>query len=304
MNHSPARPRLARLSGPAALLLLFACGGQAADGDAAPADARACGCGTGTRGAATQGDFEGVIHVATFDEGESTPGVLRIKGTRWRFETEMEGERAAIVRGSDGRVFSISDSERQYAWFPDVAGEDEPAAVRGDRRIGNSRRLRVPVLPAARPERAAGRRPRMRDDGPRFRRHGTRRCRRATRRRSAPPAVPRWLHDPEVARCPGRAGVRGHARRTHRRPPTTCSNRPPATRSWAGFRRGPGGEGAGGRVVLAFYAAPARFGLSTTFVSRPTAPIRRDARTTPGCPRRYRARRFRSTPSSTCPRRS
>jgi hypothetical protein len=125
MNHHPARPRVARLSVPAALLLLFACGGQTADGDAAPADAPPTAA-AGTRGAATQGDFEGVIHVATFDEGESTPGVLRIKGTRWRFETEMEGERAAIVRGSDGRVFSVSDSERQYAWFPDVAGEDEP----------------------------------------------------------------------------------------------------------------------------------------------------------------------------------
>jgi hypothetical protein len=125
MNHRPARPCLARLSGPAALLLLFACGGQTADDDAAPADA-APAITTGTTGSATQGDFEGVIHVATFDEGESTPGMLRIKGTRWRFETEMEGERAAIVRGSDGRVFSVSDSERQYAWFPDVGGEDEP----------------------------------------------------------------------------------------------------------------------------------------------------------------------------------
>jgi hypothetical protein len=125
MNHRPARPRLALLSSPAALLVLFACGGQTADDDAAPADTPPAAA-AGTRGAATQGDFEGVIHVATFDEGESTPGVLRIKGTRWRFETEMEGERAAIVRGSDGRVFSVSDSERQYAWFPDVGGEDEP----------------------------------------------------------------------------------------------------------------------------------------------------------------------------------
>jgi hypothetical protein len=126
MNHHPPRLRRARLlSSLAALLLLVACGGETADGDAAPADTPPA-VATGSPGAAAEGDFEGVIHVVTFDEGEGTPGVLRIKGPRWRFETEMEGERGAVVRGRDGRVFSVSDSERLYAWFPDVPGEDEP----------------------------------------------------------------------------------------------------------------------------------------------------------------------------------
>jgi hypothetical protein len=123
MNHRLARPLLARLVTPAALLLLFACGGETADGDAVPADAPAA---AGTTGAATQGDFEGVIHVTTFDEGESSDGVLRIKGDRWRFETEMEGERAALVRGRDGRIFSVSERERLYAWFPEMPAGDEP----------------------------------------------------------------------------------------------------------------------------------------------------------------------------------
>jgi hypothetical protein len=126
MNLRPARPRLAHLSGPAVLLLLFACGGQTADDDAVPADTRPAAPTANGAAATVQGDFEGVIHVTTFDEGESTQGVLRIKGSRWRFETEMDGERAAIVSNRDGRVFSIIDSERQYAWFPTVAGEDEP----------------------------------------------------------------------------------------------------------------------------------------------------------------------------------
>lgn len=124
MTHHIALPRLAHLSRPAVLLLLLACGGQAADGEAVPAGAPAAATGTG--GATSQGDFEGVIHVTTFDEGESIDGVLRIKGDRWRFETRMDGERAAVVRGRDGRVFSILDSERQYAYFPNLAGEDEP----------------------------------------------------------------------------------------------------------------------------------------------------------------------------------
>lgn len=125
MNRRLARRRLARLSAPATLLLLFACDDRTADGDAVPADSPPAAAAS-TGGATAQGDFEGVIHVATYDEGQPTPGVLRIRGTRWRFETEMDGERAAIVRNSDGRVFSVSDEERQYAWFPVISGEDEP----------------------------------------------------------------------------------------------------------------------------------------------------------------------------------
>lgn len=124
MSHRLARPRLQRLSAPAVLLLLFACGGQTADGDGAPADAPPAAA-AGSGGAAAQGDFEGVIHITTFDEGESMAGVLRIKGSRWRFETEMDGERAAFVRGRDGRAFTVIHSERQYVWLPDMGGEDE-----------------------------------------------------------------------------------------------------------------------------------------------------------------------------------
>jgi hypothetical protein len=124
MSQHLARPRSMHLTGPA-LLLLFACGGPQADRDAATADARPA-AETGTGGAAAQGDFEGVIHVTTMDEGHSREGVLRIKGSRWRFETEMDGEQGAFVRGRDGRMFSVIHSQRQYAWFPDVAGQDEP----------------------------------------------------------------------------------------------------------------------------------------------------------------------------------
>lgn len=124
MNHRSVVPRLAHLCVPTVLILFVACADQTADGDAVPADASPAAA--GTSGATPHGDFEGVIHIATYDEGQSMPGVLRIKGTRWRFETAMDGERAAVVRGSDGSVFSIIDSERQYARFPTVAGEDEP----------------------------------------------------------------------------------------------------------------------------------------------------------------------------------
>jgi hypothetical protein len=123
MSRRLARP-LYHLSGTTVLLLLLACGGPPADGQAAPADAPPAAA-TGTGGAAAQGDFEGVIHVTTFDDGESIDGVLRVKGARWRFETEMDGEQAVIVRGRDGRVFSIIHSQRQYAWFPQLSGDDE-----------------------------------------------------------------------------------------------------------------------------------------------------------------------------------
>jgi hypothetical protein len=122
MSRRPARPR-SQLPGPTVLLLLLACGGPPADGQAAPATTPAVATGTG--GAAVQGDFEGVIHVTTFDEDESIDGVLRIKGSRWRYETEMDGEQAVIVRGRDGRVFAIIHSERQYAYYPQLSGDDE-----------------------------------------------------------------------------------------------------------------------------------------------------------------------------------
>jgi hypothetical protein len=126
MSPRLARRRLAYLSGPAALVLLLACGEQTADGDAVPADAPPAAASASAGGATTQGTFEGVVQLTTYGEGESSPGVLRVKGDRWRFETEMGGERAAIVKGRDGRVFTVSDSQRQYARFPEVAGEDEP----------------------------------------------------------------------------------------------------------------------------------------------------------------------------------
>lgn len=101
-------------------LLLLACGGAAPEGDATTAE-RAPAADAGSA-AAVSGDFEGVIHFRTMDEGDVSDGVLQVKGSRWRFDMAADGDSGHIVHGSDGRMFSVSHTERQYMYFPQVEG--------------------------------------------------------------------------------------------------------------------------------------------------------------------------------------
>jgi hypothetical protein len=75
----------------------------------------------------SQGDFEGVITAVSTAGGERDEIILRIKGARWRMEMEMDGDRGAIVRDENGRLMSVMDDTRQYAFLPQIPDEEEDA---------------------------------------------------------------------------------------------------------------------------------------------------------------------------------
>jgi hypothetical protein len=108
-------------------LLLAACG----EPDAAPSGEAAEHPGGGARTAAParqgSGDFEGVITVLSTSHGERDEMILRIKGARWRMEMEMDGDRGAMIRDENGRLISVMDDTRQYAFLPQLPDEEEDA---------------------------------------------------------------------------------------------------------------------------------------------------------------------------------
>jgi hypothetical protein len=53
--------------------------------------------------------------------------VLRVKGARWRVEMEMDGDRGAMIRDENGRLISVMDDTRQYAFLPQIPDEEEDA---------------------------------------------------------------------------------------------------------------------------------------------------------------------------------
>jgi hypothetical protein len=74
---------------------------------------------------AAQATFEGVITAVSITDGERDEMVLRLKGSQWRLEMEMDGDRGAIIRDRNGRVLSLIEETRQYHVFPVVPGDDE-----------------------------------------------------------------------------------------------------------------------------------------------------------------------------------
>lgn len=88
--------------------------------DAAPPSARS----------APGGDFEGVISTNTFMDGQRIEQTLSVKGSRWRFDMEMDGDRASIIRGGDGRVFSLLHDSREWVYFPVVPSSPTDAGIR------------------------------------------------------------------------------------------------------------------------------------------------------------------------------
>lgn len=77
-------------------------------------------------GAAAQGTFEGVITAVAITEGERDEMVLRVKGTQWRLEMEIDGDRGVMIRDRNGRTMSLIEESRQFHLFPVPEGEDEP----------------------------------------------------------------------------------------------------------------------------------------------------------------------------------
>jgi hypothetical protein len=75
--------------------------------------------------AAAQATFEGVITAVSISDGERDEMVLRIKGSQWRLDMDIDGERGAILRDRNGRVMSLIEETRQFHLFPVVPGEDE-----------------------------------------------------------------------------------------------------------------------------------------------------------------------------------
>jgi hypothetical protein len=137
MRHTTdARPRRPRSLPAAALLLTFAAGCGGGDDGAPPDDGSADRAGAPAEAparsaASAGGDFEGVVTVRTFDEGESTVMTITVKGTNWRMDTEMEGERGSIIRTADGRLIALMHDERQYhVSTPPADGGDATTYVR------------------------------------------------------------------------------------------------------------------------------------------------------------------------------
>jgi hypothetical protein len=73
------------------------------------------------------GDFEGVITMLSTSGGARDEMVLRIKGARWRMEMEMDGDRGAMIRDENGRLISVMDDTRQYAFLPQIPDEEGDA---------------------------------------------------------------------------------------------------------------------------------------------------------------------------------
>lgn len=109
----------------AALIPLAACNGSQTDDTAPAVDARAE-APAQTREATTRDSFEGVITATMMADGERIESIMRVKGSRWRLEMEMDGERGALIRDESGRTMTLMEGTRQYVYLPELPGDDEP----------------------------------------------------------------------------------------------------------------------------------------------------------------------------------
>jgi len=65
-------------------------------------------------GLAAQGSFEGVVTMVATSDDERHEHTVSIKGSMWRTDTNIGGERNAIIRTGDGRFITVSEAERMY----------------------------------------------------------------------------------------------------------------------------------------------------------------------------------------------
>jgi hypothetical protein len=113
--------------GSMALLLAGCAGPESASSGEATASAGAMTADPGSGARKGLGDFEGVITALSTSGGARDEMVLRIKGARWRMEMDIDGDRGAIIRDENGRLFSVMDDSRQYARFPQLPDEEGDA---------------------------------------------------------------------------------------------------------------------------------------------------------------------------------
>lgn len=72
-----------------------------------------------------QGAFEGVVTAVSISDGERDELVLRIKGSQWRLDMDIDGDRGAILRDRNGRVMSLIEETRQFHLFPSDPDDDQ-----------------------------------------------------------------------------------------------------------------------------------------------------------------------------------